>query len=505
MPRPSGVQYPVETGTPPEGVKAPEGAEFIDNMHPPGGSVNRRRGSRAGPTPPGRPLPVLGIRMLLLLLACRPAPPDDSAPMDSAADTTDSGTPVDTGTDERRVTDGIWRLDGTDPALPPDDLHPLLEIAATAEIVALGESVHQVDTYHQIRARMIPALVADGGFRVVVLEAPVLPVEATRAWVERDEGSLEDAVRGLYFGVWTSTAFAETLVFLHDWNLAHPEDPVRFFGIDMQGFQYDFPYVRAVLEGVDAAAAPGLLAGVAGCVGGTFTSAEDYTAETWEAGLLAGTETYDEARYTACLAGLDAVDGWAATAPIAATLGDETATLAETALRSVRAMQTELYYPLSDKTAWDVRDLGMADNFETLRAARAGDAPTLLVMHNAHIQRAGERLDPYAFPVGWKNTGSWLDERHGAAYAPVLQLAWKVTWGTEPDTGSSRAGAGTLEAVFHDLGEDLLFVDMDAAAATVPDEALSFGNPTPGTGVPAEHARAVVYARETTAMTPYPF
>src|SRR5262245_40720582 len=91
---------------------------------------------------------------------------DDSGTDDSGT-IDDSGKPID-----RLVEPGIWRLDGLERTLPPDDLAPVIATIGDATWVGLGESIHTTGSQHAIRVRLIEELVANHGFRSITLETP---------------------------------------------------------------------------------------------------------------------------------------------------------------------------------------------------------------------------------------------------------------------------------------------------------------------------------------------
>src|SRR4028119_1350745 len=53
------------------------------------------------------------------------------------------------------VLPGVWRLSGSDPALPMDDLKPLGKLIGNADVVALGESIHTSGGLYEVRHRTL--------------------------------------------------------------------------------------------------------------------------------------------------------------------------------------------------------------------------------------------------------------------------------------------------------------------------------------------------------------
>lgn len=74
-------------------------------------------------------------------------------------------------------------LAGVDPALPEDDLTPLLERLAGSRIVGLGEATHGDRESFQFKRRLIQALVRGYGFGVVIFERGAAEMDAYDRYV----------------------------------------------------------------------------------------------------------------------------------------------------------------------------------------------------------------------------------------------------------------------------------------------------------------------------------
>lgn len=443
------------------------------------------------------------------LLGCTP-PPSTKARGDTAPPSAETGAPsVDTGpvAHPSELAPGIHRLDGLELDRPPTDLAALATLVGDAQVVALGESIHFSGGYHAARARMIPYLVETLGVRVVAFEGPWGAAEGSRPYVERCEGGLRPAMAGLYFSVWQSPETAHTLEWLCGWNADHPDDPVHFFGFDVQEPWHDGPFLRRLL----AAAAPepeALLAGLEPCLGG----ATDTTAAFWDTpdgeAIAAGSYPLPglSERTEACRAGLDAVSGWLdghEAAVVAARSADDL-TLARVALVALQAAHLQFSSPTWDVAGWDARDEGMADVFELLWRQRTGAARAVIWAHNAHIIERGEALEGSVYPAGWVDMGSHLGRRLGDDYAAIGFVASEVAWSWPGAEGSASAADGTLEHLLAGLGEEALLIDLPVATAdgTVVPAATAFpaGHPAEATFVPADHYRGLLYLESSAAM-----
>jgi len=439
-------------------------------------------------------------------------------PKDGTPETVDSGVVEDSGDGgdsadsgeppvSREVAPGIHRLDGLDLDLPVDDLAPLEGMLGDAQVVALGESIHFSGGYHEVRARMIPYMVETMGMRVVAFEGPWGAAEGSRPYVERCEGELRDAMVGLYFSVWQSPQTAHTLEWLCDWNTAHPDDPVSFFGFDIQQPWHDGPWLRRWLADVHPEPEE-LLAGLEPCVAGGVDTEAAFWASDDGLAYAAGSVPIPglSERTGACVEGLGAVGAWLDDheAEAAAARSADDVTLARVALVAIEAAHVEFAVGTADVAGWDARDAGMADVFELLWQERAGGQRAVIWAHNAHIVANGEDLRGSVYPAGWVDMGSILGDRLGENYAPIGFIASEVAWSWPGMEGTGSARDGALERVLEELGEPWLLVDLPVASADgsviSPGEAYQAGHPARATFVPADHYRGLVYLQSSPEM-----
>src|SRR5207248_124702 len=75
-----------------------------------------------------------------------------------------------------------------------------------------------------------------------------------------------DAMRG-FFDVWANTSVRELLDYMCSYNRAHRQDPLHFFGFDIQQACDDAPLIGAFLRRVAPARAGLLLDGLSTCNG----------------------------------------------------------------------------------------------------------------------------------------------------------------------------------------------------------------------------------------------
>ena len=130
--------------------------------------------------------------------------------------------------------ESIHPLNGVDPNLPVDDLGVLGDITAKAEIVALGEPTHGQKEINQLRDRMSRYLIEHHGFRVIAMEDSAIKCRLVNDSIVHGKGTADSALRQQNFWTWRTREVLAMIEWLREWNLAHPDDIVRFIGIDFQ-------------------------------------------------------------------------------------------------------------------------------------------------------------------------------------------------------------------------------------------------------------------------------
>jgi len=139
-----------------------------------------------------------------------------------------------------------------EPGRGTQDLAPLGRIVGEARIVAIGEATHGSSEFFAFKERAFEYLVSELGFTDFAMETDWAQALATDAWVERGEGDLQAALKGLA-GPWRTEEYRALLEWMRAWNAdpAHARK-VRIHGLDMQQPSgYVGKRVRAYLMEVD--------------------------------------------------------------------------------------------------------------------------------------------------------------------------------------------------------------------------------------------------------------
>ena len=390
------------------------------------------------------------------------------------------------------VLPGVWRLSGSDPSLPNDDLKPLGKLIGNAPVVALGESIHTSGGFYEMKHRIFRYLVEEKGFRVFAFENPWILSDQANQYVQTCQGTPDDAV-GLLSFYWQGVEVRELLRWMCEWNQAHPKekDRVHFMGFDIQSqARPDINALTAFLARIGVPASDPLVVSLRRC---------DGVAQRFYPFV-----PYPEARYRECEAALNATAALfsAQEQSIEEQTSEEDLGWARLHLVGQQAWQEQIYlYSRNNPQRWyEVRDAGMAYAFQAIRELRFPNEKIAIWAHNHHIARnSTEYYDGYTI------MGTLLAEELGSDYVPIA-LTSHEAW-TDfsfiycgPD---DPAGANAVETFLHGLGEGYLLVDLDIPPGHPPFLA-------PGTTyelshsqmIPERHFDGIVYLDYSRGMAP---
>ncbi|MEO1270577.1 MAG: erythromycin esterase family protein [Myxococcota bacterium] len=376
---------------------------------------------------------------------------------------------------EEPLPPGISAIAGLGTDLPYDDLAPFGELVGDRPIVALGESVHTSGGFYQAKVRMFQYLVEEKGFRAFAFESPWVDADITGRYVDTCEGRPQDAIGGL-FGVWSDQVVVDVLEWMCAWNTTHPDDPVYFFGFDVQQPWADDANLRAFLQEALPDRVDDLMDGLATCDGVGYASAQAYYAAHPN-----GVGNYPDNDHDACQTGMAAIQTVfddERDALIQAT-SDTQFAWGEIALVGLRAWQGQIYHFNTDTVAsYEARDEAMAYVFERMLELRYPNTKTVIWAHNFHIARSYETV--IGGLGGIRDMGSWLTETYGDDYLPIALTGYEV------EVNWPSVAEGLLEPLptedstegrLHTLGQPFLFVNLERSDFTflTPDERYELG------------------------------
>ncbi len=385
---------------------------------------------------------------------------------------------------------GLYLLYGSDPELPTDDLEPLLGLIGNAKFVGLGEAVHTSGGYYEMKHRVFRYLV-DNGFRAFGFETPWIGAEAVKEYVETCEGSAEDALDSM-FTVWNSTEVRDLLEYMCEWNQDNPDDPVHFYGFDIQilGDQNTAPLIE-FLEELDYDEIDEIVVGILACDGAETYYYPDYT--------------FPRPIYEECQDALDAA--WRLfdeeERKIVRATSEEELAWARIHVVTTQSWQEQIYFrEIDHDRATAARDRGMAYVAAAIPEIRFPDDRVVLWAHNAHLMKDGT-----ATSYGRQTMGQFLNEEFGRLYAPIAITSYEffVEWPWLPACGGpySWLGDNQVEDILFQTGEQTLLVDFEPAGADksifLPDTSYSIATYSM---IPAEQFNGLIYLESSPAMDP---
>ncbi len=386
----------------------------------------------------------------------------DSGDTAGVADAVDTGEVLDHGGDAAgdvdgtvvdRLPPGVYRIDSLVADAPTTDLQVLGSIVGEATIVGLGEAYHQSGGYLQGRARLIPYLVEELGFRSVAIEDPWAQTELVDAYLQSDcSGSASDAVKAGLRPLWWAQSVAGLVEWLCQFNQTHGADPVVFFGMDISQPEHDVAALTQFTSQVEAPDAGAWATDLGRCE-------QPYH--------ISPPPVIDPADDAACMAALDAIETWFDDNEDNVVAVSSTTELewAHVSIISLRASQQRMALdtaPENYTTAWGARDVGMYGVLKASWKLRAPDSKLIVFASNAHIARAQEAItipEYGGLVFGALSVGSYLAADHGDAYVSLNQTSHETqtTGGAAPVLSDPSAAT----VILHALGEPYLLVDLE--------------------------------------------
>lgn len=365
----------------------------------------------------------------------------------------------------------------TTPAASSDDIAPVVDRVADADVIGLGECTHGTREFIDLKHRILRHLVIEHGVRAVALESNLPETMALHDYVVHGEGTPHGALAQISYGPWQVESILELVEWLRTFNADRPlEDRVRIFGFGGHLTHGAVERLQNHLSVVD----PDFLDDIRADLAAIDDSVEQPKDD--QPGADAVHEWIDIAERV--VATLDAHFADHREAHVDATSAESFAR----APRYVRVLEQVLTkHRALDGFEGDVRDPTeylrrmrnaglpggmMADNVAWIRDHT--DADTLVVWaSDAHLNRVA-----FTFPdadATAPSLGRRLAERHGNAYYVVgfsfahgSFRAVDVSGSGEPAVGVHHLDdplAGTIEEALSTLDEPLAFVDLRTAGS----------------------------------------
>jgi erythromycin esterase-like protein/predicted phosphoribosyltransferase len=339
------------------------------------------------------------------------------------------------------------------------DHDPIVERAATASYVLVGEASHGTDEFYRHRAEITKRLIAEQGYTAVAVEADWPDAYRVNRFVRGvgDDADAREALsdfRRFPVWMWRNTVVAEFVDWLRAYNdaLAPGAPRVGFYGLDLYSLHTSMDEVVRYLEEVDPEAA-GRARERYACFDHFSRDPQVYAYETG----LGGAEPCEQQAIEQLL---ELQQVAAERAGNDGHLGEDAHFHAEQNARLV--VNAEEYYRAMFRggiESWNLRDRHMAETLDVLVAhLRRTQGPTKAVVweHNSHL---GDARATELGQAGELNVGQLVRERHGEHALLVGFTTYTGTVTAASDWGGPaerkhvrRALPGSWEELFHERG-----------------------------------------------------
>ncbi len=343
-------------------------------------------------------------------------------------------------------------------AAPGEDLdawRPLETILEGADFVGFGEAEHGTRGLAELRGRATAWLVAEGGVRLVAQEASWNEALSIDAALQNCRTGIRDVPRPRSESLMWNEGNQPFLDWACAFNAAHPDDPVRVIGTDVQAPWHDVRVLRQVARTSEAVREA--LPGVARCHGAAHEDLEAF--RTWAKDNDYPTPEPED--HAACVAALDRVDAALVETALNGPLAWQ-APLAAKAIRSFDAFNQELLVRHEPYVAQDIRDQAQRHTLLVQRRALAPGARTVIWAHNAHVRSNGDAIDGRSFV----SLGTLLARDDTVHYAAVGTVGYDVRTSFGEANDPPTPGPDTVEGTLHALSADAAIVVTDTWAGT---------------------------------------
>ncbi len=345
-------------------------------------------------------------------------------------------------------------------------LAPLVELAAQAEVVLIGEASHGTDEFYRIRADLTCALIQHHGFRIVAVEADWPDSYRVNRWVRHESddadviAALGDFIRFPRW-MWRNTAVVDFLKWLRAFNAGlQPEQRGGFYGLDLYSLHSSMEAVLRYLARVDPEGARRARQ--------RYACFEEFVEDAQGYGYAATLGLSRSCEDDAVRQLVDLRRRAFEYANRDGRVAQEEYFSAEQNARLVR--NAEQYYRSmfgSRAESWNLRDSHMVETLNALidRSRRRGEpAKAIVWAHNSHL---GDARATQMSSYGELNVGQLVREQHGESSFLIgfTTHDGAVTAARDWDDPAERRQvrpslAGSYERLFHDSGLDRFFLDL---------------------------------------------
>jgi len=338
---------------------------------------------------------------------------------------------------------------------------------ASADVIAIGETVHGSSAFLKIQARLIRYLVENHRLRLIVWENPALRSLEFALWVASCTKTKTPApIAVLYMPTAADLALWDWVC---DFNLAHAGDPIVFRGMDVWDRPWEhYARIRALSArvGVD----PSLLKNIEALC-------PAYQASSWpEIEIVFGQLQQDgkfrpEADYEKCRAHLTTLLNVARQSGLEKKQKNEPGSdddfeLAISASTMLGWLGFYHYERSDDILSWNERDQAQGRNL-MLVMAKHGATRAILSAHSSHVSHNRSRADWWGY--GDLKSGVYFFTELTRKKIFNIALTAYEAGGTQGDW-SLPVASNSLDKKLHDAGHKFSFFASNAAFLSEPSK-----------------------------------
>jgi erythromycin esterase-like protein len=348
----------------------------------------------------------------------------------------------------------------------PADYEELVQLAALAQCVLIGEASHGTREFYEVRADLTRRLIDEHGFRAVAIEADWPDTARAHRYAIGcgEDSSADEALssfRRFPAWMWRNTVMVDFLDWMRNWNESHPDEaPAGIYGLDLYSLHGSIEAVLEYLDKVDARAAERARKRY-GCFEHFGEDPQFYGHATVQFGV----ETCEDAVVAQLVELRRKPAQWMRQD---GRLAEEEFFSAEQNARLV--MNAERYYRAmfhGRDESWNLRDTHMFETLKELMAHVSGIGAKVVVWaHNSHL---GDARATEMSRRGELNLGQLVRQQFGGTMMNIGFSTYSGTvtaasnWGAAAERKQVRPGmAGSYEALFHEAGVPAFWLNLRA-------------------------------------------
>lgn len=124
-----------------------------------------------------------------------------------------------------------------------------ISVPSNVQVVGLGEASHGVSEYHQMKAEVFKALVANNDCRTFIIEGDFGGALKVDEYIQGGSGKAEDVVGEIGFAIYRTQEMADLIDWMRSYNeTASADKKLHFYGMDAQRYDNNKEYLFSVLD-----------------------------------------------------------------------------------------------------------------------------------------------------------------------------------------------------------------------------------------------------------------